>query len=180
MQASVIDTNVLLVANGSHANVSDACQAECVKRLLARQRRGVTVIDDAYRILSEYQNKTRPNQPRGAGDVFLKWLLQNQSNAVRVHKVVITETAEDHYAEFPDAALQLAFDASDRKFAAVANAHPGKTAIWQATDSKWLAWWTPLRAHEIEVEFLCPDDVQAAYQKKFPKRQAPALPDREP
>ena len=68
MSPAVIDTNVLLVANGSHADVSPQCRMACVSRLLAHQQAGVVVIDDAYRILGEYQNKTRPNQPKGVGD----------------------------------------------------------------------------------------------------------------
>jgi hypothetical protein len=99
MSAVVIDTNVLLVANGSHADVSPQCRQACVERLLARQREGVVVIDDAYRILREYQNKTQPNQPKGVGDVFLKWLLQNVANGQRVHQVSITETGTNEYAE---------------------------------------------------------------------------------
>ena len=80
------------------------------------------------------------------------------------------------YAEFPDAALQPRFDASDRKFAAVANAHHAKPPIWQAADSKWLDGWQALLAQGVKVEFLCPEDVRAAHRKKFPKRRAPVLP----
>lgn len=170
MPAAVIDTNVLLVANGSHAGASPGCQEECVKRLLAQQREGVTVIDDGYRILHEYQNKTSPNQPKGVGDAFLKWLLQNQGNAARVHRITITETAKDMYAEFSDTALQPQFDASDRKFAAVANAHPSKPPVWQAADSKWWGWAPALKTKGVEVDFLCPEEVQKTYRKKFPRR----------
>ena len=45
---AVIDTNVLLVANGQHADVSPGCVAACVERLQAMQSGGVTVIDDTY------------------------------------------------------------------------------------------------------------------------------------
>ena len=176
MPAAVIDTNVLLVANGSHADVSDACRAECVRRLLAQQKSSVTVIDDGYRILSEYQIKTRPNQPKGVGDAFLKWLLQNQGNAVRVHHVAISEISKDVFAEFPDAALQPKFDAPDRKFAAVAHAHPDQPPVWQAADCKWLDWWPALQAKGVRVEFLCPHDVSAFYRRKFPRREVPPMP----
>jgi len=176
MPAAVIDTNVLLVANGSHADVSNACMQACIERLLAQQKNGVTVIDDGFRILSEYQSKTRPNQPKGVGDAFLKWLLQNQGNAARVHKVAITETAPDEFAQFPDATLQPRFDAPDRKFAAVAHAHTDKPPIWQAADCKWLDWWPALAAQGVRVEFVCPDDVRCFYVKKFPKRVVPDLP----
>lgn len=179
MKPVVIDTNVLLVANGSHEAVSGACRIECVSRLQARQKVGVVVVDDAYRILSEYQNKTRPNQPKGVGDVFLKWLLQNLANPVRVHQVSVTETEPKIFAEFPDAALQPLFDADDRKFAAVANAHPDKPPIWQAVDSKWLAWWPILAARGVAVEFLCPADAQGFFRSKFPGEPMPELPGEE-
>lgn len=106
MSPVVIDTNVLLIANGSHQDVSPSCRVECITRLLAHQKSGVVVIDDAFRILKEYQHKTKPNQPKGVGDAFLKWLLQNAANGKRVHRVAIIETASDEFAEFPDPALQ--------------------------------------------------------------------------
>ena len=82
MTVVVIDTNVLLVANGNHHGVSAACRAACISKLQARMKSGAVAVDDAFRILGEYQNKTRPNQPKGVGDVFLKWLLQNAAVAV--------------------------------------------------------------------------------------------------
>lgn len=176
MQA-VIDTNVLLVANGQHSDVSQDCVVECVRRLQRMQQSGVTVIDDGYRILREYQNKTSLNPPKGVGDVFLKWLLRMAGNSAHVEQVPLTEHAADSFAEFPDAALELLFDAPDRKFAAVANAHPDKPPIWQAADCKWLDWWECLRAKGVEVEFLCPVDACAFYRNKFPGKPEPSLPD---
>jgi hypothetical protein len=176
--AVVIDTNVLLVANGAHTGASSSCRAECIAQLVARQRAGIVVIDDAHRILGEYQRKTRPNQPRGVGDAFLKWLLQNKANSQRVHCVSLTESDDDHFAEFPDQALQPEFDPADRKFAAVANAHAQKPTIWQAADCKWLGWWQRLHVAGVNVEFLCPHDVQRFHKIKFPKQDVPGLPKR--
>lgn len=175
MSATVIDTNVLLVANGSHADVSDACRAACVTRLMDQKKR-ITVIDDRGLILREYQNKTQPNQPKGVGDVFLKWLLQNQRNQKYVHQVSVTENEHNFFDEFPGIELQNAFDPPDRKFAAVANAHPQKPVIWQAADCKWLDWWKDLSKSGINVEFLCTADVCKFYKKKFPKKKQPELP----
>lgn len=173
---TVIDTNVLLVANGQHDDVSPDCVIECTRRLQALQQQGVVVIDDAHRIVSEYLHKTSPNSPKGAGDVFLKWLLQN-SGSLRVEQVTLTETAESCFAEFPDPLLEIRFDPPDRKFAAVACAHPEKPVIWQAVDCKWLDWWPDLLARGVRVEFLCPEDVCTFYQQKFPAKPAPHLPD---
>lgn len=175
MMKAVIDTNVLLVANGQHADLSADCVIECVERLQAMEKQGVVVIDDDFRILGEYQHKTRLKPPKGPGDVFLKWLLRQTATA-RVEHVRLTETANDRFAEFPDPALEPLFDAPDRKFAAVAHAHPEKPPVWQAADCKWLDWWPALHGKGVRIEFLCPDDVCGFYRKKFPKRPAPSLP----
>lgn len=174
---AVIDTNVLLVANGQHDDASPGCVVECVQRLQAMQREGIVVVDDGYRILGEYQNKTCINPAKGVGDIFLKWLLRNSSSP-RVEQVSLVEIADSSFAEFPDPALELLFDASDRKFPAVANVHPGKPPIWQAVDCKWLNWWATLKAKGVEVEFLCPDDICLFYSNKFPGKPLPALPTR--
>jgi hypothetical protein len=175
---AVIDTNVLLVANEQHADVSPDCIAACVCKLKEMQANGITVIDDAYLILAEYQKKTHIKPPKGVGDVFLKWLLRNLANPQRVEQVAITDSGANSFAEFPDADLQPKFDASDRKFAAVANAHPLKPVILQAADSKWLDWWPALQQKGVEVDFLCPEDACRFYQKKFPSMQIPGLPGR--
>jgi len=92
---AVIDTNVLLAANLCHDDLSPECVTECVQRLQSMQKTGVTVIDDDFRILREYQRKTHPNQPKGVGDVFLKCLLRNAANSMRVEQVPLTEMAPD-------------------------------------------------------------------------------------
>lgn len=177
MMRTVIDTNVLLVANQQHNDVSPKCIAECVLRLQAIQNTGVIVIDDGFRILGEYQHKTSLNPPKGVGDVFLKWLLRQAGNPARVEQVSLTETAENYFAEFPDATLESLFDAPDRKFAAVAYAHPDKPPILQAADCKWLEWWQILQVKAVRVEFLCPEDACGFYRNKFPNKPLPELPD---
>jgi len=173
---AVVDTNVLLVANEQHADVSPECVIACVERLLALQAKGVVVIDDGFRILRDYHKKTSVSPPKGVGDVFLKWLLRHAGNTRYVEQVSLTQTDADQFQEFPVPALEAAFDPPDRKFAAVANAHPQKPPVWQATDSKWLDWWQALRAEGIRVEFVCPGDVVRAYRGKFPDRPAPTWP----
>ena len=174
---AVIDTNVLLVANGQHTDVSQDCVEACVRRLQAMEKDGVTVIYDGFRILGEYRNKTSLNPPKGVGDVFLKALLRNAGNPKRVEQVSLTELAANEFTEFPDPALQSVFDAPDRKFAAVANAHPDKPSVWQAADCKWLDWWPTLLAKGVRVEFLCSADACGFYRNKFPNKPLPALPD---
>lgn len=172
----VIDTNVLLVANGKHQDVSAECQKKCIKWLNKIQRHGVVVIDDGYRILGEYLHKTKPNQSKGVGDTFLKVLLQRQANSKHVEIVKITENSTNKFDEFPDSGLHDAFDPPDRKFVAVANAHAEKPPILQAADCKWLDWWKTLDQHGIKVEFICKKDVCRFYKTKFPHKPDPQLP----
>lgn len=175
MNTVVIDTNVLLVANQQHQDISEECVLACSQKLLWVQQQGIAVIDDAYRIISEYSNKPNANGSR-VGDAFLKWLLQNKSNTLRVHQVCLTETALDYFDEFPDQALQPHFDAPDRKFPAVASVHPDKPPILQAADCKWLNWWQALHAAGVVVDFVCPKDICGFYANKFPDQPIPALP----
>jgi len=174
---AVIDTNVLLVANGLHDDISPECVIECINSLLALQEDGVIVIDDGFRILGEYMHKTSLNPPIGVGDKFLKWLLRHShSESRRVDQIPLKEINTDFYAEFPDPDLEPHFDAPDRKFAAVAYAHPEQPTILQAADCKWLDWWQALQDKGVIVYFLCPSDACSFYRKKFPDRPEPVLP----
>ncbi len=175
MAEVVIDTNVLMVASGRHEDVGPACVLACVERLRRVQRRDVVVIDDAFRILREYRANLEPRRGKGVGEAFLKWLLQNHANAARVHKAALTERAPDEFAEFPDRELATRFDPPDRKFVAVACAHPAKPPVLQATDSKWLRWAAALAANGVRVEFLCPDEIRRFFAAKFPEETVPPL-----
>jgi hypothetical protein len=166
----VIDTNVLLVANEQHENVSPEGVIACVERLELIRKSGCVVLDDKYEILREYGQKTKPNTGNRVGDAFLKWLLQNTGNPKYVAQVHIERHAERGYAEFPDDVELHEFDHADRKFVAVAVAHPKHPPILQGTDSKWLLWTERLMVHGIKVEFLCPSDVAGFIKRKRSQR----------
>lgn len=102
----VVDTNVILVANDAHAEVSPECVLECVQRLSQVMESGSIAIDDAYRILGEYLNKTSPSNGNGVGDLFVKWVLANMGNAQRVQQVPLNEWDDDQFAEFPAGPLE--------------------------------------------------------------------------
>ena len=72
MRIVVVDTNVILVANNAHAEVSPECVIDCVNRLTELMKSGVLVLDDGYRILREYQKKTSPRKGKGVGDMFVQ------------------------------------------------------------------------------------------------------------
>lgn len=159
MNCSIVDTNVILIANGQHDDVSPECVASCALRLQAIMRSGKLALDENFRILSEYQNKTVPKTGNRPGDAFVRWALQNNANAARIDCVFLTEHADRGFENFPDDDDLLDFDAPDRKFVAVACGHPGSPPILQGADSKWLGWHAALNRNGVIVEFLCPDDI---------------------
>lgn len=167
---SIVDTNVILVANGQHGEVSGSCTVTCAKHLQEIMVAGRIAIDDAYRILNEYQNKTMPHVGKRPGDAFVKWLLRNNANPARCDQVSLVEHRERIFESFPDDARLADFDPADRKFVAVARAHASRPAIAQATDSKWLRWAPALRDHGVTVQFLCPADLKAFDDKKKGKK----------
>jgi hypothetical protein len=170
MSPVVIDTNVILVANGQHADVRDDCVAACARHLHSVMGSGKVVIDDAYRILSEYQNKSLPALGKRPGDAFVKWLLRNNANPERCDQVSLVDHDERGFESFPDDERLLNFDPPDRKFVAVAVVHPKRPPISQAADSKWLGWAIALGEHGVRVEFLCSADIQGFAANKSRKK----------
>lgn len=167
MNTSIIDTNVVLVANGQHGNVSQECIAHCALVLQSIMSTGKLAIDDGFLILLEYQNKIHLRKGKRPGDAFVKWVLNHKSNKLRIEQVTLVAHKTRGFESFPDDQDLVKFDASDRKFVAVSGAHPDKPAISQATDSKWLDWYPALQRHGITVDFLCKTDIQRFHHKKF-------------
>lgn len=165
-ETNVVDTNVILVANGQHENVSPDCVAACATRLAKIMSNGRIALDAEFAILSEYLNKTQPVRAKRPGDVFVKWALQNRANLSRCDSVPIEKHPHRKYENFPDDLRLTAFDDSDRKFVAIAAAHPLKPTILQATDSKWITWNAALNDHGLTVEFLCGEDIERFHKQK--------------
>ena len=157
---------LVVASNRQHQDVSPQCIANCTITLQLLMQKGKLAIDDRFRILGEYLNKTQPKKGRGAGDVFVKWALQNNANPARCDRVPIVEHAERVFESFPDDAELVIFDPPDRKFVAVSAAHPEKPPILQAADSKWLDWAPALKKHGVHVEFLCKEDIQRFQKNK--------------
>lgn len=167
----LVDTNVPKNANLATksdllSDVPDACIEQCVFAVEHITTNGGLVLDDGGEIFAEYiANLSLGGEP-GMGNAFAKWVQNNQWNVQKVDRIRITKT-RDSYAEFPDHGDLIQFDISDRKFIAVANAHPDKPSVLQATDSKWWRWKDALAEVGITVHFLCPDYAKAKYAKKM-------------
>lgn len=167
MMVRIVDTNVILAANGQHPELSPKCIINCVLVLQSVMASGKLALDDRFRILNEYQNKTDQKKGKGPGDAFVKWALNHNRNAKKVDQVTLQEHTERGFESFPDDPDLVNFDAPDRKFVAVSGAHPGKPSIAQAADSKWLDWAPALLRYGIEVDFLCQADIERFHENKF-------------
>lgn len=174
MSAIVIDTNVLLVANGLSPQMSDRCRLACMTRLEQAKYSEMVVVDRQFLILGEYLHKLNPNlRPPGPGDAFVRHLLQNIANAPHVAQVELTPLNSERtdFHEFPsDEPLRIAFDPADRKFVAASNAHPEKPPIVEAADSKWLGWEERLSTHGIRLEMPCRPELEEIRRKKTKQR----------
>ena len=172
MDAVIVDTNVIIIANDIDDKRAD-CRDRCQDRLEQILDQGEkVVVDDGWRIFGEYEDHVDPNARKGIGDVFVKTLLQNLKNPEICTMVHITPLAGKgtYFAEFPndDEAL-VGFHKKDRKFIAVALAHQrdfGETpTILLAIDKGWLPFTDALASHGVSVDLICEEDIQRPRQR---------------
>lgn len=167
----VVDTNVAKIANlaiqpDSDSDVPLECIYACIEALKQVTDEKGLVIDAGDEIFTEYRNNLSMKGQPGVGDAFMKWVYTHQWSLPEDQRVNITKNG-DSYEEFPDHDNLNDFDRSDRKFVAVANAHPSKPAIVEATDSKWWGWKDALSECGICVQYVCEEYIKATYQKKM-------------
>lgn len=167
----VVDTNVPIAANRAVSPEDipkelTACVSACRTAIECIVNDGGLVMDEGDEIFNEYlDNLSLGGQP-GLGHKFMKWVHDHRWNPDKVTQVRIVKNGNS-YNEFPNHVGLRNFDPSDRKFVAVANAHPEKPPIMQATDSKWWGWNDALDKVGITVRFICPDYAEAKYAKKI-------------
>lgn len=168
----IVDTNVAMTANGMNADATRDCVDVSVKALREVTAGGHIFIDAGREILGEYQRNLLTKGEPGPGTLFLKWLLTHEYDDARVSRVSITPKKADptDYEELPPASDGARYDRSDRKFLAVAAAHPEHPHILQAGDSKWWGWQKSLAKCGVTIHFLCPEDIEAKHKKKMRRR----------
>lgn len=164
----VIDTNVTKTANHANPGASADCAAASAKALQTVISRGHVFIDDGGLILQEYRANLNARGEPGPGDVFLKWLLTHEWTGARVTRVTITSRNGDpeDFEELPAPDDGTSYDRSDRKFLAVAAAHPDRPPILQSFDSKWWGWQTALQKIRVSIHFLCEDEIAQKHAEK--------------
>ena len=165
----VVDTNVATTANNANPAAGDQCVAASARALQAVTKEGHVFIDASGRIVTEYRKNLNPNGQPGVGDLFFKWILTNEWNPQRITRVLITPRKEDDedFEELPTPPEGVRYDPSDRKFLAVASAHPAHPPILQSFDSKWWGWRTALEAAGVSVHFLCQPEIERKHRQKM-------------
>jgi len=168
-QRCVVDTNVATTANGANDGASQACVAASAMALHSVVRFGHVFVDDRNRIVAEYRANLRARGEPGPGDAFLKWLLTHEWGGERVTQVQITPRADDDedFVELTRPLSGVTYDRSDRKFLAVAAAHPQHPPILQSFDSKWWGWRDSRRQDGVTVHFLCEHAIAAKHAEKM-------------
>jgi len=148
----VIDTNVAISANGINTHASIACQLACIE-LLENCNKLHIAIDKAGLIMEEYtKHLSHAGQP-GVGDMYFKYLHDNQHAENKIHTVNITplDDVSRGFDELPRNTL----DPSDRKF--LATAVVAQAIIANATDSDWFEQNELLETLNVELKQLCPE-----------------------
>jgi len=153
----IIDTNVLVVANGKYAKADYKNVFDC-QQFLDDARRKMISIDSLGLILKEYFSHANRSGEPGIGDAFARWLWENQYVISRCEMVDIIpdDKGEKGFYEFPDDEDLKTFDMDDRKFVAVAIKSRFEPIICNATDSDWFEHEEHLKRHGVKVLFLCP------------------------
>ncbi len=169
----VVDTNVAVVANRrGQPQPSLNCVQACANRLLQLQQAGRVAIDNRWLIIREYRNNLNESGQPGIGDRFFKWVLTNRNNPTWCEQVAITplDNDEEVFQEFPADEALSKFDRSDRKFVAVALAHPQHPPILSALDTDWWEARHALSRNGVTIDLLCPNELE---QLQLAKRQRP-------
>ena len=158
--AVIVDTNVVVVANGRSAQASSDCVETCGEWLEEIMHGEVKlVLDNRWIILREYMQNLRSNGA-DVGDRFLGWLLANKDERCDLIPITPIDDSENAFEEFPDDPALDSFDSDDRKFIAVAVAHSEKPSILQAVDSQWWDFRDAFRRNGVTVVFICENDIQ--------------------
>jgi hypothetical protein len=150
----VIDTNVLVVANGRDTNARIQCRLAAGDALNGLLRNGRIVVDEAREMQTEYRTYCDPKGQPGVGDRFYREVLNNYGG--KVERIFLAKREDGSFEDFPDDPALHQFDPSDRKFAAAAR--KSGAAVMSCTDTDWVHHADALRRHGIEVDFLCGTD----------------------
>ncbi|MXW17909.1 MAG: hypothetical protein F4Z83_10245 [Gemmatimonadetes bacterium] len=150
---SVVDTNVLVAANGRDTHVDEHCQLACVDELARLAREELVCVDDRGLIMREYEKRTSRKGQAGPGTVFYKRLWEKMGDPNRVYLVPV-EPRDPEGRDFSDPVLPSNNLKKDAKFLAVAL--KAQAVIVNAADSDWAEHHDLTDRLGVGVRQLCP------------------------
>lgn len=115
------------------------------------------VVDAQFEILGEYWSNVVPQDPGYAAitELIASDRVDYQQIEIRLGVVVLAAKLDG-----------LVYDMADRKFVAVAVAHPKRPPILNASDTDWLDWQEGLKRDGIEVRHVCEDELASRRASK--------------
>lgn len=147
----VIDTNVLITANGQSSHSSAELALRCARFLSEQMEASDLVCDDSLDlILTEYKRHMAFSGQPGVGDFYFRWYVSNRWNDKRIRRVNLDPEREVS-SYIPDP-LQK-FDPSDHKWIAVYLVEEADFIV-NATDSDWREAQSVLESEKIYVHEL--------------------------
>ena len=161
MIRSVVDTNVLVVANGRSTHAGEECQLATIDALRRVKDSHTLILDTGSRILAEYRRHCSHSGQPGVGDEFFLWAFNNQA---RLRLVALTENQERCFEEFPDDPALAEFDPDDRVFVATSLAARVRNLILNAVDSDYHLHRSGLQRAGVRVKELCPNELAQSAQ----------------
>jgi hypothetical protein len=161
MTAAIIDTNVVVIANGQTPDVVSSCAENC-RHLIAEMAERRLIIDAEGEVFKEYLGAIQRDRPYGLGARFVIDLINRQFDDMRCLRIELVRNATGRYLDFPDDPRLQNFDASDMKFAALSRR--SEMPVSTATDSDWVNFRGPLEENGVTVDFLCGSDAGAWFK----------------
>ena len=147
----VVDTNVLVVANGNNDQADHKCELACIKALEeAKAGKHAVLLDASNLIMDEYEaNCSHIRKP--FGNAFFKYLHDFEHSSKKIIHIPIEETPNEEggFANLPP----NKFHKNDRKFLAVAKAGDGR--VMNATDKHWTEHADFIDSMGVQVLELC-------------------------
>lgn len=161
MKRKILDTNVLIHADGNRSpQTPAACIEKCRFLLFTCITSSFQIVIDVGAHGSDVLAEYRANLSDGGYmDVFMRWLLNHLADERYVLNIPLTRRDTNDYEEFPNDPALNKFDPKDRKWIALAVAHyqyEDETApVAQSADMKWREFVEAFSRHHVEIEFLC-------------------------
>lgn len=168
----IIDTNVICEAGKTNYETYDALAVRCAEKCtdfifkFINSPASRLALDTNWEIVKEYQRNISGSGQPTLADSFMRWLYTYLAKIPMEDLVNIQKQNEDSYGMFPADDRLASFDPPDRKFVALANAHPSHPPIVQGTDCKWWGFKDIFKEYGIEIHFLCEDYIKEAFQRK--------------